>query len=212
LRAMRDQGFEAVGTELPGFAFFAAEGVQFVHAPAEALPFDDEAFDAVSLWHVLEHTTDPAAVLREIARVLKPRGVLALAVPNFGSAQARRFGRHWFHLDLPRHLYHFREASLRRQLQEAGLTVIEIRTQAWDQNLYGFVQSFLNRIFWKSSPNGLYQFLKKRAHGRRAHPARLLAYFVLGACAAPVAFVENIVSPWRGRGATLIMYCRKAAL
>jgi 2-polyprenyl-3-methyl-5-hydroxy-6-metoxy-1,4-benzoquinol methylase len=209
LRALHELGAHGVGTELPGFAFTSdAQGPDLVHARAEALPFGAETFDAVSIWHVLEHTTDPAAVLRGAARVLKPGGILALAVPNFGSWQARLFGRHWFHLDLPRHLYHFRPAPLRRFQAEQGLEVIEQRTQAWDQNPYGFLQSCLNAVYWRSAPNGLYQFLKKHK-GARPGPARLAGYTLLGGAALPLALLENIVAPWLQRGATLILHARR---
>jgi SAM-dependent methyltransferase len=210
LRALAQLGFTAVGTELPGFAFTADPGVEFLQATAEALPFADGCFDLVSIWHVLEHTTDPAAVLHGIARVLKPGGILALAVPNFGSWQAHHFGRHWFHLDLPRHQYHFRPAALSRLLAEQHVELIEVRTQSWDQNLYGFIQSWLNRIYWRSTPNGLYQVLKKRQGVLRGQLARLPGYLLLGALAAPCAVIENLVSTWRGEGATLVVIGRKA--
>jgi 2-polyprenyl-3-methyl-5-hydroxy-6-metoxy-1,4-benzoquinol methylase len=210
LRALAKLGFTAVGTELPGFAFTtAADDVEYLHASAEALPFADASFDLVSIWHVLEHTTDPAAVLHGIARVLKPGGIVAVAVPNFGSWQARHFGRHWFHLDLPRHLYHFRLSTLRRLLAEQHIEVIEVRTQSWDQNLYGFLQSWLNRIYWKSAPNGLYQVLKKRQVGIRGQLARLPGYLLLCGLAAPCAVMENLISTWRGEGATLVVIGRK---
>ena len=85
-----------------------------------------------------------------------------------------------------------------------------MRTQSWDQNLYGFIQSWLNRIYWKSTPNGLYQVLKKRQGVLRGQLARLPGYLLLGALAAPCAVIENLVSTWRGEGATLVVIGRKA--
>jgi SAM-dependent methyltransferase len=206
LRALRDLGFDAVGTELPGFPLPVAEPrLQFLHGTAEELPFAAATFDLVSLWHVLEHTTDPAAALGEAARVLRPGGRLVLAMPNFGSWQARHFGRHWFHLDLPRHLYHFRPAPLTRLLRGLKIEVEKTHTQSWDQNLYGFVQSFLNRLCWRSAPNGLYHFLKKRRDRLATDPSRLACYLLLGSVALPSALVENLISTWRGQGASLVL-------
>jgi SAM-dependent methyltransferase len=56
---------------------------RLIDAVGENLPFDDSSFDIVYSSNVLEHTTDPARVLREAARVLKPGGVLYLEVPNY---------------------------------------------------------------------------------------------------------------------------------
>ena len=51
-------------------------------------------------------------VLREARDLLAPGGKLVVAVPNIDSLPFRWFGRHWFGLDLPRHLTHFTPASL----------------------------------------------------------------------------------------------------
>lgn len=58
--------------------------VTFTVGPADSVPYPDAFFDAVLLLDVLEHVPDDAAVLREIARVLRPGGMLILSVPNQG--------------------------------------------------------------------------------------------------------------------------------
>ncbi len=52
-----------------------------VAASAEALPFEDSAFDGAVLGEVLEHVEDDLAGLRETARVVRPEGVVAMSVP-----------------------------------------------------------------------------------------------------------------------------------
>ena len=132
LTAMARRGWECYGTEVSAF-----RGDERLETPGpgritvwrgalEDLPLEDACFDAVSIWHVLEHVNDPSSTLRTIARILKPGGVLALAVPNYSSVQRIVFGRHWFHLDCPRHLYHFRKHLLLEWLDEHGLRVAKV--------------------------------------------------------------------------------------
>lgn len=62
----------------------SAAGVAFRLAAAERLPFDDGELDFVWIFDVLEHVDDPEAVLREVARVLKPAGIFHLVLPLEG--------------------------------------------------------------------------------------------------------------------------------
>jgi SAM-dependent methyltransferase len=69
---------------------FSAEGVRFTRADAnQGLPYPDASFDAVVAIEVMEHTRAPYAVLGEIARVLKPGGIVVFSVPNVGHLGSR---------------------------------------------------------------------------------------------------------------------------
>ena len=71
---------------------------------------------------------------------LRPHGLVAVSVPNFGCWARRRFGREWFHLDLPRHRVHFTEGALRAALERAGLRPERTWTTTSPSGLAGSVQ------------------------------------------------------------------------
>jgi ubiquinone/menaquinone biosynthesis C-methylase UbiE len=121
-----DVGEEAV-------AAAAARGHRTVVSDIAALPFADDAFDYISLSHVLEHGTEPVEALREVRRVLKSGGVAQVVVPNADSWGARHYGKAWRAWDVPRHLYHFDPVTLRKAAERAGLRVMKLKTlpDAW---------------------------------------------------------------------------------
>src|SRR5262249_7502149 len=82
------------------------------------LPFDDGFFDAAMSWHSLEHHYSPRETMTEVARVLRPGGYGIFAVPTGDSIGLRMFKKYWGPLEIPRHLYYFNEAPLRRLLGE----------------------------------------------------------------------------------------------
>lgn len=106
----------------------AGRGVEARCGTLNSVEIEPDAYDAIVFRHSLEHTNDPVGDLRRVARALRPDGLVLISVPNFGCWQARRFGTHWYHLDLPRHRTHFTESALRRALQAAGLECLEAST------------------------------------------------------------------------------------
>ncbi len=107
--------------------------------------FASETFDFVRCNHSFEHIPNPRAVLPEIRRIMKPDGKLLIAVPNIDGLLARLFGRYWWHLALPVHVYAYNPRSLSLLLASAGFDVerVEYRSD-WGGTL-GSLQILCNR-------------------------------------------------------------------
>jgi 2-polyprenyl-3-methyl-5-hydroxy-6-metoxy-1,4-benzoquinol methylase len=89
---------------------------------------EPHAYDAVVFRQSLEHVTDPVGDLRRACEALRDGGVAIVSVPNFGCWQSHRFGGCWFHLDLPRHRFHFNAKAMRMMLARAGFRWVELTT------------------------------------------------------------------------------------
>src|SRR3972149_3017210 len=96
-------------------------GLQIVPGTVFDMHLSPDTFDGVTLWDVLEHTSDPKATLKECNRVLKPGGLLVVNYPDIHSTVARLMGRRWVFL-LSVHLYYFTRQTLARMLGELGFT------------------------------------------------------------------------------------------
>ena len=59
-----------------------SESISFVAGDAGALPFSTDSLDSVVCLEAIEHVPDPERVLKEIARVLRPEGLLIISTPN----------------------------------------------------------------------------------------------------------------------------------
>lgn len=198
-------GCECHGVERTDFPLtHLGPGLHLHRGRLESLEFPAGYFDVVVLWHVLEHLSHPMQTLACARHLLRPGGVLAVAVPNFASLQAGLFGASWFHLDLPRHLFHFPLATLRRCLEETGFEVVHASTWSADQNLFGFIQSTLNGL-GPGKPNRLYA-LMRRSQGARA---ALLGWCLAAVALAPAALAEALAAQLLGRGATATLYARR---
>jgi 2-polyprenyl-3-methyl-5-hydroxy-6-metoxy-1,4-benzoquinol methylase len=164
LRTLQRRGWRVVGTEYgakPREDATGKEEIEIRYAALEACGLPNNSFDVITLWHVLEHLPNPKETLREIRRVLKRDGNVILAVPNFGSLQAKLTGRCWFHLDVPRHLFHFTPKNLVGLLEQEGFRIEEKRHFSFEYDTFGFVQSLLNLVVRRQ--NLLFDFLTHRA-------------------------------------------------
>lgn len=131
LAEARSGGFEPLGIEPErGSAEEARRrsGAEVLVGWVEELNLPASSFDAVCMWHVLEHIPRPLAVLRALRRSLKPGGRLFCEVPNAGSMMARAQGDRWDYLDPDHHVGFFDPGSLQTAFGTAGFDEIEMVT------------------------------------------------------------------------------------
>lgn len=144
-------GFRVAGVE-PSVALVAdAErryGLTLFRGTLEQYPVD-EPFQAVTLLDVLEHVTDPKALLAAVERRLAPGGVLVIVTPDVASLAARVCGGRWWHYRVA-HVNFFSRRSLERLLAERGFEVVQRRRFAWHFSLYYLLTRLLP--FLKGSP------------------------------------------------------------
>jgi 2-polyprenyl-3-methyl-5-hydroxy-6-metoxy-1,4-benzoquinol methylase len=130
VRAAQDAGFTAYGLDRNPDAI--AHARQELGDRVQARPLGPDAFpgirfDVVTLIDVIEHVSDPVALLAAVASVLAPQGIVAAVLPNAASLTRRILGRRWPHY-APEHLYQWTPAALRRFLDVNGYRVLELQT------------------------------------------------------------------------------------
>jgi 2-polyprenyl-3-methyl-5-hydroxy-6-metoxy-1,4-benzoquinol methylase len=92
-------------------------------------------YDAITLWHVLEHVHDLQGYLAKFKSLLKGKGKLFIAVPNYTCKDAAVYREYWAAWDVPRHLYHFSPASMKKLVEKHGMR-IEAYKPMWYDSFY----------------------------------------------------------------------------
>jgi SAM-dependent methyltransferase len=145
---MKRSGWAAEGIELNDKARTFSEkefGIRS-YEPGDISRLPDEKYDCITLWHVLEHFSDPFSYIAEIRRLLKPDGIVLLALPNSSSADAVHYKEEWAAWDVPRHLWHFNPDTLRIFSDNSGFQISGIRRLPLD----AFYISVLSERYRKS--------------------------------------------------------------
>ena len=107
--------YELFGTDVSGPALDYAEskGITTIRGDFLAPDFAERNFDAITLWAVLEHVSEPARFIQQAARLLRGGGICIVLVPNWNSL-ARRVLKARYRYILGQHLNYFNETTLRR--------------------------------------------------------------------------------------------------
>ncbi|WP_298364929.1 class I SAM-dependent methyltransferase [uncultured Lutibacter sp.] len=91
-----------------------------------------QKFDVITMWHVLEHVPNLDEYILKLKQLLKPNGVLVVAVPNFKSFDAIYYKQFWAAFDVPRHLWHFSRKSISLLFKKYNLIVEKVLPMYFD--------------------------------------------------------------------------------
>jgi SAM-dependent methyltransferase len=162
--AMRRAGWKVTGLEPDEAARRRAREMNIVLNDAADLPrLPPASFNAVTLWHVLEHVHDVHGYLSQIHKLLQQEGRLVIAVPNYTSGDAKAYGSFWAAYDVPRHLYHFSPAAMKALLRKHGFTLRSMHPQWFDS----FYVSMLSEQYRTGKPQvfkGAWKGLQSNLH------------------------------------------------
>lgn len=131
LAIAKDSGWKITGIEPNENAkkLAVSKGVLF---EKDIESIDNQLFDVITMWHVLEHVPDVTHQIKELKRLLKPNGTIIIAVPNYKSFDAEYYGKFWAAYDVPRHLWHFSKTSIEKLVSRENMKLIKILPMVFD--------------------------------------------------------------------------------
>lgn len=134
LREAREKGFEVSGIEKDSKAREYAISKFNLDVKSENSLWDieNESFDVITLWHVLEHMQNLNEVVEKLNNIITPDGVLVLALPNHKSYDAKKYKEYWAAYDVPRHLWHFCPDTIEKLLKKHQFKIIKQKTMPLD--------------------------------------------------------------------------------
>lgn len=134
LHTMQTAGWQITGLEPDDTARQKAAELYALQpmSPEKLFELQPASFNAITLWHVLEHVHELHAYIKQLANLIAPGGKIIIAVPNYTSKDASIYNECWAAYDVPRHLYHFSPASVRRLLLPYNLTVKTVKPMWFD--------------------------------------------------------------------------------
>jgi SAM-dependent methyltransferase len=213
LAALRTMGYQPFGVELNETAAWEAQHLFKIDVSTGDFlktPYDADQFNVIIFWHSLEHFSQPSLAIRHAHKLLKPGGLLVVAVPNSESVQASWFRGHWFHLDIPRHYFHFGTRSLHALLNNNGFRIMKTSHLSLEQSPFGWLQSAYNAMGMEQ--NLLYSLLKNktsRAMSMRTHPWQAMVIIFAAPILLPFAFLMTCIETALGRGGAIDVYAVK---
>lgn len=157
LNVMKHKGWQVRGIEPDEDARNLAKKLYNlnVEEPSVINDIGAASFDAITLWHVLEHVHQLHDYVEQLKKLLKPRGKLFIAVPNYQSGDSDIYRSYWAAYDVPRHLYHFSPQSIKTLMQKHALKVEAIKPMWFDS----FYISMLSSKYSKGKTNYLSAFI-----------------------------------------------------
>ena len=188
-RLLRDRGRKVVGLDNSQEAADIAwriNGVPVVAGDLLQAPFAEGSFAMVTMFHVLEHVEQPGAFLEAARRLLRPGGRLIVQVPNAASWQFLILGEAWNGLDVPRHLWNFRDSDLEWLLRDRGFNVVRRKHFSLRDNPAGLATSLIPSL------DPMSRRIRQVPESTTVALLKNLAYLALTVACLPFAALEAV--------------------
>ena len=168
LNTMRQAGWQVSGVEPDQHARKNASDLYHLNLlePDALKSFAPSSFDVITMWHVLEHVHQLNETIVQLKNLLTPKGRLIIAVPNYTSFDADHYKEFWAAYDVPRHLYHFSPASMKKLLMDHGMNTPTLLPMWFDS----FYVSMLSEKYKSGSsrlPQAFFTGLKSNSQARK---------------------------------------------
>jgi SAM-dependent methyltransferase len=187
LALMRRRGFRALGLDNSREAAaisWRRQSAPAVCAMLENAPFRPESLAGLTMFHVLEHLPDPRGYLAAARDLLAPDGRLVVQVPNSACWQFRLLGRSWNGVDVPRHLFDFRDRDVEKLMEQCGLEVVRRKYFSLRDNPAGLASSLAPSL------DPMARRVRRVQESGAVRLARDLAYFALVVSSLPFTALE----------------------
>jgi ubiquinone/menaquinone biosynthesis C-methylase UbiE len=138
--------------------------------------FEENQFDSISMWHVLEHVPSLNKTIEEFNRILSNNGKVIIAVPNHKSWDSQHYKEFWAGWDVPIHLWHFSKLSIEKLFLKYNFKLIEKKPMLFDS----FYVSLLSEEF-------------------KTGKKKFITGFIIG-------FISNIIGIFTNKGCSSIIY------
>lgn len=147
LSVMKKRGWEINGIEPDETARNKAKDLFGItlDQPSALFGLREHQYDAITLWHVLEHVHQLHPYVEQLKSLLAAEGKIFIAVPNYTSADAAAYRNYWAAYDVPRHLYHFTPRSIAVLMKAHGLKVTEKKPMWFDSFYISLLSSKYHR-------------------------------------------------------------------
>lgn len=168
LNVCKKNGFDIQGLEPDMDArSFATLNFDIALDPLDTLDsIKSNSKDVITMWHVLEHVYHLKRDIAQITRVLKEDGTLFIAVPNMNSYDAKLYKEYWAAYDVPRHLYHFQEDTIKQLFSQFEMVCVDVLPMKFDAFYVSMLsEKYKGGSIVKAFLNGWISNMKSYTHG-----------------------------------------------
>lgn len=158
VKVAEDAGWQATGVEPNQWMVNWGRKKYGINLKQGTLKDVKGGFDVITMWDVLEHTSNPKQQLRLANEKLVEGGYLFVNIPDFGSIFSKILKRKWWFV-LSNHLYYFTPRTLTEMLQKTGFKLVKHKRH-WQSLNYDYLVEMFNHLAGKGVGRYFYKFLK----------------------------------------------------